>query len=153
MHADHAISVGLLALLCLCGAVLDWRARILPNWLCAVTALAGLGQAALVSPPAAPFYAFLAHGALALVGGMILFAMRWVGGGDAKLYAALACWFPLRQAVPLLVSVGLCGLILLIGWFIVRRLRGEMIVTRGGQSAKLPYGLAIAAGAFLTGIG
>ena len=55
-----------------------------------------------------------AHFAIALIVGMALFAMKWFGGGDAKLYAAVALWFPLQKGPLLLLYVGMAGLVLAI---------------------------------------
>lgn len=148
--ADFAVPGAALALLCLAAGWSDFRLRRIPNWLCLVTAVAGLAYAALPGASDAPWWSFLLHGMVALVGGMALFAMRWVGGGDAKFYAALACWFPFGRAPLLLLAVALSGLVLLIAWFTVRRLQGKKFRgTANDESAKLPYGIAIALGAML----
>ncbi len=146
-----AAFTAILAALCLTGAWLDVRHRRLPNWLCALTAIAGLVQAAiLVHEPAAPLWSFALHGLVALVVGMGLFALRWIGGGDAKFYAGIACWLPFGKAPMLLVSVALAGFVLLLVWFTVRRFQGKKIVVRESEgAAKLPFGIAIALGGFL----
>jgi len=145
------LAVAVLAILCLTGAWLDVRYRRLPNWLCGVTALAGLAQAALVHQAhPAPFWSFALHGAVALVVGIGLFALRWIGGGDAKFYAGLACWIPFERGAVMLVSVCLAGLVVLLGWFTLRRLQGKKIMGgKNDEAAKLPFGIAIALGAFL----
>lgn len=147
---DLLVPAAALALLCLAAGWYDLRQRRIPNWLCLLTALAGLGYAAMPLTTTASWWSFLAHGVIALVVGMGLFALRWVGGGDAKFYAALACWFPLGRALLLLISVSLSGLLLLVVWFIARRLQGKKFRgTANDESAKLPYGIAIALGALL----
>lgn len=139
-----------LALLCLTAVRYDLRQRRIPNWLCLLTAVAGLAYAALPVAAGAPWWSFLLHGAVALIVGMGLFALRWVGGGDAKFYAALACWFPFGRAPLLLIAVALSGLVVLVAWFIVRRVQGKKFRgTANDESAKLPYGIAIALGALL----
>jgi len=82
---------------------------------------------------------------------MALLRMSVFGGGDAKYYAAVAAWFALGHAVQLLLSVTLSGLVLLLVWFVGRRLAGVPIRRRatGGMDG-LPYGIAIGAGAVLT---
>lgn len=152
----HYVALGILGVLAATGAWLDWSQRRLPNWLSILTAVAGLVYAltaqqhgtSFITP--APWWSNLAHGAIALIVGMVLFAMRWFGGGDAKFYAGIAMWFPLGKAVGLLASVALSGLALLIVWFIVRRLAGKkMVASKGDDSGKFPYGLAISLGAVL----
>ena len=99
----HLAALALLGALCLTACVLDLRFRRLPNWLCAVTAVTGIAHAVAIPVVATAWYSSLLHGTVALIIGMVLFAFRWIGGGDAKFYAALACWLPFRQA-PLLHS-------------------------------------------------
>jgi len=150
MPKDLFVPAAALALLCLTAAWYDLRLRRIPNWLCLLTAVAGLAYAAMPLTAGAPWWSFLLHGAVALVVGMGLFAIRWVGGGDAKFYAALACWFPFGRAPLLLIAVALSGLLLLIVWFTVRRLQGKKFRgTANDDAAKLPYGIAIALGAML----
>lgn len=40
-------------------------------------------------------------GVAVLIAGMLLFSLRWVGGGDAKLLAAAALWIGYEQFTPL----------------------------------------------------
>ena len=124
----------------------DIRFRVLPNWLCALTLVAGLAMS---------FYAggltgagsALAHAAIALVVCMGLWTAGAIGGGDAKFYAAIASWFPLTSGIVLMVSVVLCGLVLLVIVFALRRLLNLPISKEAGDHGKLPYGVAISAGA------
>jgi prepilin peptidase CpaA len=128
----------------------DVRHRRIPNWLCTVTALAGLGFAVWLSGFPAAWSNGL-HFLIALVAGMLLFRMGVFGGGDAKYYAAVAAWFSLGHAVMLLLAVTLSGLVLLVVWFSARRLAGIPVRRKltGGMDA-LPYGIAIGAGAAIT---
>ena len=89
----------------------------------------------------------LLHAFIALVIGIGLFALRVIGGGDAKYYAANAIWFGMDSALRLLVSVSLAGLVVLIIWALWRRLHGLRAFSRGhDDTSKLPYGAAIAIG-------
>lgn len=87
-----------------------------------------------------------AHFAIALIVGMALFAMKWFGGGDAKLYAAVAIWFPLQKGHFLLFYVGLAGFVLAILFILTRKFtigpNGKKRTDR-----RIPYGVAIALGA------
>jgi prepilin peptidase CpaA len=134
------------------GAWLDGRYRRLPNWLCAIGLVAGLAFGYLADGWTWAGMS-LVHCLLALVVGMGLFAMRAIGGGDAKFYAALAAWFPLEQAFYLFVSVTLTGLVLtLIVWLPLRRKRPKAGLPSPADDAfaKVPYGIAIALGAVLS---
>jgi prepilin peptidase CpaA len=127
---------------------LDVSRRCLPNWLCAMVWLAGLGFAAATVGWAGAGSALL-HSLLALAVGMALFGMRMIGGGDAKYYAANAAWFPLSHGAVLLFAVGLAGLVLtLILWIPMKRraARRSFNDRSADPFAKLPFGVAIAAG-------
>lgn len=136
-------------LISLCGAAawLDLTRRRIPNWLCAVTALAGLALVALTGS-LGDLGSHAAHMLAALLGGMGLFALGGFGGGDAKFYAGVASWFGFGQAPLLLLWVALSGLVLLVGWFTYRRLRRIPLRRKmQGPFDGLPYGMAIASGA------
>lgn len=142
-----------LGVLCLAAAWTDLRYRRLPNWLCALTLAAGLGIV-LAQGGAQALPGHLLHAGLALVVGIALFAVRIIGGGDAKFYTAIAAWFALGQAMRLLLSVSLSGLALFLAWFVFRRLTRQPISRPGeADTGKFPYGIAIAAGAMITALG
>ncbi len=48
-------------------------------------------------------------GAAVLIAGMILFSLRYVGGGDAKLLASGALWMGYDQLLPYLAYVTIFG--------------------------------------------
>lgn len=141
--------LAVLGVLCAAAVALDLVERRIPNWLCAAAAVTGLGWA-LIDGNFAALGSHALHMVIALVAGMGLFALGGFGGGDAKFYAGVASWFALKQGVLLLVCVALSGLLLLIVWFISRRLRG-IPIRRVQESAAdgLPYGVAIGIGAML----
>ena len=141
--------LAVLAALCAAATWFDLAERRIPNWLCAVAAVCGLA-AAFLQGGLGDMGNHALHMVIALVGGMVLFAIGGFGGGDAKLYAAVASWFALQQALLLLVSVALSGLLLLIVWFGYRRARG-IPVRRVHETAfdGLPYGVAIGLGAMI----
>jgi prepilin peptidase CpaA len=84
---------------------------------------------------------------LALLAGMALFRFGWIGGGDAKFYAACAAWFPLASALYLLGAVSLAGLAVISLWFGWRQLTRARQRKPAGAFAMVPYGLAVAIGA------
>lgn len=144
------IGYGLLGLLLIPASWLDWRERRIPNWLSLLILFAGL-IFSFASGGIGALGLSAAHATIALFGGMALFALRVVGAGDAKLYAAVAGWFSLFDGLRLFVSVALAGLVLLVIWFVIRRVSGKR-VTRAGDDPHdmLPYGIAISLGAVLT---
>jgi len=98
-----------------------------------------------------------AAAAIVLTGAFVFFAFGWIGGGDAKLAAAISLWFGFDQMVSylLIASIFGGGLTLLI-----LRFRGFMLpVSWAGQDwiqrlhrkeTGVPYGIALAAAALIT---
>ena len=146
---SQALPLAVLTGLAGTGAWLDWRDRRLPNWLCAVTLLAGLTVTALTAG-AVVLPGHVLHAGLALLAGMALFAPGLIGGGDAKFYAAVAVWFPLGDGFRLLFAAALAGLVLILAlWGLVwrrQRIAGGL-TPASPQPRTVPFGVAIAAGA------
>jgi prepilin peptidase CpaA len=142
--------LALLVPACLYASWSDTFQRRIPNWLCLITAVAGLVLAAVVSGlPGLGSHAL--HLFVALVVGMVLFRFDVIGGGDAKFYAACAGWFAWGEAAKLLLSVSLAGLVLFIAWFTIRRIMRKPIRAKSESNFdKLPYGIAIAAGTLIS---
>ena len=135
------ILLGILAILLVVAAVIDTRTFTISNRLNAAVALLapvywlsiGLdpwpGMAIQVGVGAAVFALF----ALAFFVGMM-------GGGDVKLAAALALWFPPAATLKFLVLMSIAGGVLTVLVLLVHRLR-----KREGRP-EIPYGVAIAFG-------
>ena len=141
----HAVLVAA----CLCAAYLDIRYRRLPNWLSGLTLIAGIVLAGVAGGFAA-VGAVAIHVIIALGVGMALFAMGWIGAGDAKFYAAVSAWFSWHYAAALAGAIGIGGLVLLIAWFPLRKMgRGK----EDPLFRQLPFGVAIALGALLAHFG
>ena len=82
------------------------------------------------------------------------FAMRWIGGGDAKLAAAIALWFGFEHLMPYLLYASLFGgaLTLLLlqfrMWPLPQFLAGHQWAQRlHSKDGGVPYGIALAAAA------
>jgi prepilin peptidase CpaA len=97
---------------------------------------------------AAPLWENALHFLLALAVGMGLFSRGWIGGGDAKLYAAAALWFSWTGAIALVFMTTMAGLLLTLT-FIAARMLGLRKNTPK-EDRRIPYGVAIAAGAILS---
>ena len=136
----------------LCAAWLDAKFRRLPNVLSAAVAGLGLLATAGHSGLAAAGNAAL-HASIALLIGAALFARGIIGGGDVKYYAGVAAWFPLASGFRLLGFVALAGLGLVANWYLWKHLRSAPSTSPpSGDHEKLPFGIAIAAGALLTAL-
>ena len=142
----HTIATyGLLALLAialLAAAVGDWRHRLIRNRLNgAVAAGAPLFWLAAGVAPWPGMALQLGLAALVLAICAALFALRMLGGGDAKLLTALALWVPPAAFADLVLVMALAGGLL----------AAVMLVARQRLPAEappgIPYGIAIAAGA------
>jgi prepilin peptidase CpaA len=98
----------------------------------------------------------LLAGFLGLVFGFALFAFGYIGGGDAKLFAVTALWLGFRDLMPYALIASICGGALTIAILLLRQMPLPLILTRQAWIAKLhdagsgiPYGVALAAGAFI----
>lgn len=129
----------------------------IPNWI-SLALLASFPLAALaIGAPLATLGLNLAVGAAALVIGMILWSLRWIGGGDAKLFATAALWMGWPGALNFTVGTTLAGGALALAVLSVRSpmmrpvvLLGPRWVVRLADSANgIPYGVAIALGALI----
>jgi prepilin peptidase CpaA len=144
-----ALAFCVLLALAIIAAATDLKSRRLPNWLTVATAVAGptLGYWAIGNN--LPWWSMPVHGALALLVCMGLYSMRWIGGGDAKFYAASATWIPLGGWALLVALVSVAGIVLLIAWFAVR-LTGQSTSLPKNRPVGLPYGVAIGLGVVST---
>ncbi|WP_427452590.1 A24 family peptidase [Litorimonas sp. WD9-15] len=88
--------------------------------------------------------------------GFAMFAFGWMGGGDSKLLAGTAIWFTwpdmLMYAVFTSLFGGVLTLVLLVGrtYIPVRILTTPWAQMMLKDEKKIPYGLALAAGAIFT---
>ena len=96
----------------------------------------------------------LACALVVLAGGFALFAAGWIGGGDAKIAAAVAVWFGWSHLLEFLLLSSILGgaLTLLIvlwrRWPVPARLNGAEWIARLHEPKQgVPYGIAFAAAA------
>ncbi len=95
-----------------------------------------------------------ASGIIALVVGMVLFAMGWVGGGDAKLYAAVSLWLGWNTLLEYTLIASLLGGALTLAVLALRRMPLPAMLHGYGWLQRLtdkqsgvPYGIALAVAA------
>lgn len=163
-----------LAVLVPLAAVLSWtmwedvRVRRIPN--AAVLALFALWplQLLLLGRPS-PWWSGLVASAMVLAGGLVAWRVGLLGGGDAKLAAALSALIGLEGLLGFLLATALLGGVLALGLlaiartapalaflearFVPTRLRGRVarVLPRraGGRRLTVPYGVALALAAVL----
>lgn len=151
------LSVIVFPLLVLTAAAKDLGSYLIPNWISLALAAAfvpAAGAAWAAGVPAAELLVCVGVGAAALVAGVVMFALRWIGGGDAKLMAACALWLGPAGLAPFLMWTALAGGVLTLTLITVRR-HGVSFVGGGeGWVSRLmhpqgdvPYGVAICVGA------
>ncbi len=85
------------------------------------------------------------------------FCFRVFGGGDAKLLSAYALWAGLRGMPPLLVYMAFSGFLLALFSIAIRKAKpfknvheGSWIAQMQAGGNRVPYGIPIVIGAFLT---
>jgi prepilin peptidase CpaA len=126
------------------------------NRLVLLVAAAFFLLALVVGTPVETIGMHVAGAALVLVFSFAFFAFGWIGGGDAKLVAAITLWMGFGLMLPYLIYASLLGGSLTMALLTVRRwplplqLRAFGWIERlHDQKAGVPYGIALAAAALL----
>jgi prepilin peptidase CpaA len=89
--------------------------------------------------------------------GFALFALRWIGGGDAKLAAATTLWLGFGLTLPYLVYAALAGGVLTLAILTLRRVpltpflaRYRWLERLHDRKSGVPYGVALAVAGLMT---
>lgn len=142
-------------ILVIVAALKDLTSYTIPNWIPLLLLGAFAGMTVARGMPMDALGVHLLVGAGALIAGMAMFGLGWIGGGDAKLLAAASLWlgWPATQSFLLdtaLVGGALAFLLLLARGQIIR----AFVPIQSGWIGRLvtpgepaPYGVAIAIGA------
>jgi prepilin peptidase CpaA len=127
-------------------AMSDVRAYVIPNWTSLV--IAGSFLVTALFTPFAPLIPGLLAGGGVLVLGLGIFALGWMGGGDIKLFSALALWCGPSRLASFTLATSLAGVVLaLVMLSPLRRLAPTAPEeARSAARQPMPYGVAIAAG-------
>lgn len=151
------ITVYLFPALLMLGAAYDVASYRIPNWLSAAMAGAFVPVAILADMSFSDIGLSALLGLLMLMVGMVLFALKWFGGGDAKMLAAAALWLGLDKngsvfgVLNYVIAVGLLGGLFALLLLSFRRM--PLPATFAGQgwllrlhsaSEGIPYGVALA---------
>ena len=96
------------------GAMRDAVSFTIPNWISIALAAAFLPTALIMGASPGQMGIALLIGVGALVAGMGMFAVGWIGGGDAKLFAAAGLWMGLGALLPYLLVTALAGVGMLV---------------------------------------
>jgi prepilin peptidase CpaA len=159
-------------LLAICAGVLDWRYRRIPNWLTVSGLVAGMAVNGILLGWSGLKLALL--GALLGLGLMLPFVLlRSLGAGDWKLAGALGACLGARQLISVLVgTILLAGIMALavVVWtgrlrqtfqniahmlaaFFSLRMPAFEVSLDNPESAKIPFGVAMAAAVVVYGVG
>jgi prepilin peptidase CpaA len=136
-------------------AVWDLASFTIPNYLSlALAALFGIFALAAGLSAAAIGLHLLAC-VIALIIGFTMFALHYIGGGDAKLFAGVALWLGPHDLVTYSLIATMLGGALTLTLLAIRQLPLPAGLARQGWILKLhdsrsgiPYGVALAAGFF-----
>jgi prepilin peptidase CpaA len=111
-------------------------------------------MAALVGMSGADVLSHMGAGAVVLAVTFTMFACGWIGGGDAKLAAAIALWFGFDPLMNYLVYASIFGGILTLAILRYRVTPLPALLQRQDWALRLhradagvPYGIALAGGA------
>ena len=147
-----AIGAALLLALLSVAAYTDLRARRIPNTIPVLVIALFIVVLAFTPDLREVWHWRLASFSIAFIVGFILFATRIMGGGDVKLFAALALWHPLSDlgALAILTAVAGAGVALFfaaLDFYQARRNASPetsvLSDLRQSLKARIPYGVAI----------
>ena len=159
-----AAGFAIFATLLLCACVADVQHRRIPNRVAGLLAATGMAYSAVASArPGHALTVSLGGLLLGLTLWLPLYAVRWLGAGDVKLFAAAGAWLgPARTVEGALVGA-LAGGVLAVVWMLVAYgvsgtaataalaiANPRKIVNRGldvKSRRAIPYGVALAIGA------
>lgn len=116
-----------------------------------------LVMALVVELPLQQFALHVLCAFIVLVVAFGMFAMRWIGGGDAKLAAATTLWLGFGLTLPYLAYTAILGGLLTLVVLMLRRLPLSPMISSQGWLSRLhdpkqgvPYGVAMAIAGLLT---
>jgi len=155
IHLVHTLLLLIFPVLVIGAALRDATSYTIPNWLSVALAGAFPFVALALGLPLGAMGVCFAVGAAALLAGVGMYALRWIGGGDAKLFAAAALWLGLEPSLTYLAVIGLAGGGLAVGLLALRSTYVRPFVPNGPAwfarlaepGENVPYGVAIAIGA------
>ena len=136
------------------GGAMDLFTMTIPNRVSLVMAIGFFVLAPFMGLGLEGLSSHLQAGGAMLVVGIIMFALGWVGGGDAKLFAAGALWVGLEQLLEFAFMITVTGGVLTTAILAFRSALPPPWVLRHPWALRLhdpktgvPYGIAIAAAA------
>ena len=155
------VSTGHFVILCFAGLlcwalVSDALTMKIPNRIS--IGIVGLYPAWVIAtwPRVEPLWVPLALAAAVLAAGFVAFDRGYVGGGDAKMLAAMSLWSGTELFIPMIFVTAMAGGVIAVAVILAELMRRRAVIARGGDVAgpflssvvksKMPYGMAIAIG-------
>jgi prepilin peptidase CpaA len=130
----------------------DALAMRITNGLCLLTAMAFVPAAIAAGLSLETMLQHLACALAMLAAGFALFSRGWIGGGDAKLFAAAAMWIGWSGIAQFAAFAAIAGGLLALGALalgLVRQAAMSSPAVIANSRAELPYGIALACGALI----
>ncbi|MCW5688346.1 MAG: prepilin peptidase [Pseudolabrys sp.] len=156
MTAIDVIRLALFPALMAFAASSDLLTMTISNRLSLALSAGFLALALAAGMPLATIGMHVAAAAGVLVVGFIFFARGWIGGGDAKLFAATALWFGFDHLLDYALYASIFGGALTLALLQFRKLPLPQALTRHPWIMRLheerggiPYGIALAAAALI----
>ncbi|WP_369814671.1 prepilin peptidase [Brevundimonas sp. AAP58] len=145
-----------LPILVVIAALTDLTRMKIPNWISAALTVMFVPAALALGQTIPEVALSLGVGVLVLVAGMALFALRVIGGGDAKLMAAASLWLGASALMPFLIWTAVLGgafsLVLIVGRTVAQPYVAGAPVwvsTLFRPKGDIPYGVAICGGVLM----
>lgn len=148
-------ALGVLPVLMIVAGLHDLTTMKIPNWISLALLAAFFPAALLVGLSGGEIAIHVGVGVAALLVGMALFALNWVGGGDAKLLAAGCLWMGQTGALVFVLYSAVIGGVFCLALISARKIApgypgvpawATRLLEPDGD---VPYGVALAGGALL----
>ena len=156
MDTFTLLLLGVLPALAIVAGLKDLTSMTIPNWVSGALIIAFFPAAFVSGLEPMAVAAHVGVAILALFIGAGMFALRWIGGGDAKLIAASCLWLGLSGSGMFLLWTGVMGGLFCLALIFARFHARPYVTSFPGWTQKLleprgdiPYGVAIAAGVLM----
>jgi prepilin peptidase CpaA len=148
--------LAILPTLAIIAGMKDLTSMTIPNWISGLLIISFFPTALISGLDAMTMAAHVGVALLALFACAGMFALRWMGGGDAKLVAASCLWLGVSGSGMFLLWTGLVGGLFCLALLFARFYARPYVHAFPGWTVRLlepkgdiPYGVAIAAGVLM----